>query len=75
MGGAQLRAGDHVTTLWWDEAITAVQVFTVDKLVDGPAVAIEPMSCPPDAFNSGTGLIRLVPGATWTAEWGIQSVS
>ena len=75
VGVAELRAGEHVTTLWWDEAITAVQVFTVDDLAGAAAVAIEPMSCPPDAFNSGTGLVRLEPGATWHAEWGIQALA
>jgi aldose 1-epimerase len=29
------------------------------------------MSCPPDAFNSGVGLIVLEPGASWTGTWGI----
>ncbi|MDQ1722318.1 MAG: aldose 1-epimerase, partial [Pseudonocardiales bacterium] len=34
-------------------------------------LAIEPMSCPANAFNSGEGLIRLEPGADWTGDWGI----
>jgi len=35
------------------------------------SIAIEPMTCPPDAFRSGTGLLRLEPGASWHASWGI----
>ena len=30
------------------------------------------MTCAPDAFNSGDGLIILEPGVTWTGSWGIQ---
>jgi aldose 1-epimerase len=47
-------------------------VFTVDDLAHGvPAIAIEPMTCPADAFNTGTGLMVLEPGASWTGSWGI----
>ena len=35
------------------------------------AVAVEPMSCPPDAFRSGTDLVVLHPGGRWTGSWGI----
>jgi aldose 1-epimerase len=35
-------------------------------------VAIEPMSCPANAFNSGDGLIRLEPGRGWSGSWGIR---
>ena len=49
-----------------------VQVFTYDDLGGrGPGVALEPMSCASDAFNSGDGLVVLDPGATWTGHWGI----
>jgi len=37
-------------------------------------VAIEPMTCPPNAFVSGTDLITLEPGETVTHQWGIQAV-
>lgn len=58
--------------LWFDEAFHYLQVFTRDDLGEtGPAVAIEPMSCAPDAFNSGAGLIILEPGDSWTGSWGI----
>jgi aldose 1-epimerase len=32
-------------------------------------LALEPMTCAPDAFNSGAGLVRLAPGAEHTAAW------
>lgn len=55
-----------------------VQVHTGD--VPGNAadsrlgVAVEPMTCPPDAFNSGTDLVVLPPGGTHTAGWRIHAV-
>jgi aldose 1-epimerase len=50
-----------------------VQVFTPSDLVGrGRALAVEPMTCPPDALNSGDRLITLAPDETWSASWGIR---
>ena len=40
-----------------------VQAYTADEL-SRPGVAIEPMTCPPNAFNSGEDLIALKVGQT-----------
>ncbi len=70
----ELRAGDRVSRLWWDAStFTTVQVFTLPALVDGPAVAVEPMTCAANAFNTGADLIVLEPGGRWSAEWGIDA--
>lgn len=37
-----------------------------------PAIAIEPMTAPPDALRSGEGLIWLEPGASWSGSWGLR---
>ena len=37
----------------------------------GQAVAIEPMTAPADAFNSGMGLRWLAAGEEWVVRWGI----
>jgi aldose 1-epimerase len=66
-------------TLWGDENMAYVQVFTPsifpvrtgDTTQLGQAIAIEPMTAPADAFNSGEGLTWLAPGADWTVRWGI----
>lgn len=64
----------RATALWADPAVRWVQVFTPDDLGGrGRAVAVEPMTCPPDALNSGTDLHVLAPGETWTVWWGIRS--
>ncbi|QDE33696.1 aldose 1-epimerase family protein [Microbacterium foliorum] len=59
-------------TLWQGAGFDFVQVYTTDKYPgQSLAVAIEPMTAPADALNSGIGLRRLNPGETWTLEWGI----
>ena len=35
------------------------------------SIAVEPMSCPPDALATGVDLVRLEPGASWAGRWGI----
>lgn len=68
-----LSGPDGAVELWADPEFGWVQVFTPsDHPGRGRAVAIEPMTCPPDALNSGTGLITLEPGATWTGSWGLR---
>ena len=66
----------RAVAVWGDEAFGWVQVFTAkgeDTGVDGPrGIAVEPMSCPADAFNSGQGLVVLTPGESWTGTWGIS---
>jgi aldose 1-epimerase len=49
-------------------------LFTGDPLPDVArrSLAVEPMTCPPDAFRSGVALIRLEPGRSFTTNWGIR---
>lgn len=75
-GGVKVRhrlsGPDGTTELWADPVFAWVQVFTPDDHPGrGRAVAVEPMTCPPDALNSGAGLVELAPGETFTASWGI----
>ena len=65
--------------LFWDPKVLPwVQAFTADlgkpDFPDRTGIAVEAMSCPADAFNSGTDLVRLEPGATHTASWHIRAV-
>ena len=63
--------------LWTDPAFGWVQVFSADPAKDcgypgkGRALAIEPMTAPPDALRSGIDLIELAPGAFWSACFGL----
>lgn len=63
----------HGVELWADPVFKWVQVYTADEFPGrGRAVAIEPMTCPPDALNSGIDLIALPPGENWIAQWGLR---
>ena len=67
--------GSAEVTVWGDEKFKWWQVFTGDTLHGERfrrSVAIEPMTCPPDAFRSGRDLIVLQPGRPWSATWGIR---
>ncbi len=71
-GRAEVRTRSGGAALWFDAAFGYLQVYTTEDFAPGvPAVAIEPMTCPADAFNTGDGLIVLPPGGAWSASWGI----
>jgi aldose 1-epimerase len=77
-------AGSGVAMVW-DASCPWVQLYTSDQ-PDGAAnpahraaVAVEPMTCAPDAFNAAsypydTGLIVIEPGADTTAAWRIEAI-
>lgn len=61
--------------LWADESFGFVQAFTHGSFATlekgSVAVAIEPMTAPANALNSGLGLRWLNPGEAMKARWGI----
>lgn len=62
-------------TLWWDTAFPWVQVHTADRpepRYHRVALAVEPMTCPPDALRSGVDLVVLAPGEAHAGRWGIR---
>ncbi|MYS84010.1 aldose 1-epimerase family protein [Embleya scabrispora] len=69
-------SGSHGTDLWLGEGAEFVQVYTGDTLPE-PArrrgIAVEPMSCPADAFRSRAGLVELEPGAEHVFRWGLRA--
>jgi len=74
----QLEGADgRRSAVWMDEAFRHVMVFTGDTVEPASrrrrGIAIEPMTCPPNALATGTDLVRLEPGSTWRATWGIQA--
>ncbi|NNN12881.1 MAG: aldose 1-epimerase family protein, partial [Acidimicrobiaceae bacterium] len=58
-------SGDSIT-LWMDKKYDFIQIYSADRVLDPNrrrmSIALEPMTCAPDAFNSGNGLITLNPG-------------
>ncbi|HTW15988.1 MAG TPA: aldose 1-epimerase family protein [Nocardioides sp.] len=67
--------GAHEVALWVDEAFPYLMVYSADQVRDPGrrrrAVAVEPMSCPPQAFRTGTDVVHLEPGEGWRGRWGI----
>ena len=68
-GGVEIRA---------DASFGWVQVFTCPDFPRGPAtvraLALEPMTAPPDALNSGIDLRWLEPGAEWALRWSLHAI-
>jgi aldose 1-epimerase len=60
-------------TLWVDDAYPYLMLFTGDPLpdVNRRSLAVEPMTCPPNAFRTGEAVIRLEPGRSVVSRWGI----
>jgi aldose 1-epimerase len=70
-----LRSPDGRTvSLWQDESCGYVHVFVTTEFPGrAKAVAIEPMTGPANAFNSGEGLRWLAPGEQFSMTWGIAA--
>jgi len=61
--------------IWQDSAFDWIQVCTgtAPPGKRRPKLAVEPMTCPPDAFRSRTGLHVLEPGRGVETTWGIAA--
>lgn len=62
--------------VWMDESFRHATVYT-GETVQPPdrrrhGLAVEPMTCPPNALVTGEDLIVLQPGESWTGRWGIE---
>ncbi|WP_327281358.1 MULTISPECIES: gluconokinase, GntK/IdnK-type [unclassified Streptomyces] len=68
-------SGQHGIDVRLVEGVRYVQLYTGDTLAEPGrrrrGIAIEPMSCPADAFRSGTALTVLEPGGTHVFRWGL----
>jgi aldose 1-epimerase len=61
--------------LWVDEHYPIVELYTGDTLSEARrrrGLGTEPMTCPPNAFQTGEGLVRLEPGQTARSQWGAR---
>ena len=70
------RRSSDAVEVWADDRFGWAQVYVTRELpglpAGGLAVALEPMTAPPDAFNSGTDLHWLPPSSRWVRNWGID---
>ncbi len=66
-----------IAQLWVDNTYRLIEVFTSDTLSPDRrrrGLGAEPMTCPPNAFQTGEQVIRLEPGASITSAWGVELV-
>jgi len=69
-------AGQGVVMRWGEEC-RWLQVHTADLPAPKPSrigLAVEPMTCPPDAFNSGRDLVILPGGGSSVVQWQIAGL-
>ena len=76
-GRARVTLSDEGASLamWLGEGFDYLMIYSGDTLAPPrrrQGLAVEPMSCAPNAFQSGEGLVRLEPGQAHEAEWGIE---
>lgn len=67
-----VEAGGRRVEMWADDSVRWAQVFTPPTR---DALALEPMTCGPDAFNDGPthdSMQTLAPGEATSCEWGIR---
>lgn len=75
----RLRAPDgQGAAVWLDENYPYVELFTGDTVPDPKrrrrGLGAEPMTAPPNAFQSSTDVARLEPGASSSASWGLRAL-
>ena len=66
----------HTVELSVDRNCPYLQVYTGDQLERGrrrTAVAVEPMTAPPDSLRSGKDVLVLEPGQRWAGTWRVAS--
>lgn len=71
----RLRGAAGELELAVDEAWPWLQVYTGDTLPAGErrrSLAVEPMTCPPNALADGTDLVVLEPGEAWSGTWTLR---
>jgi aldose 1-epimerase len=73
---ARLTAPDGTRTeMWVDHHYPIIEIYTGDTLSPPRrrvGLGTEPMTCPPNAFQTGNGLTRLEPGQSLTTTWGAR---
>ncbi|MEP6652506.1 MAG: aldose 1-epimerase family protein [Myxococcales bacterium] len=80
-GRARIRLagpkGGPSIELAMDATFRYVVVYTQDTLPDTAhrrhAVCLEPLTCAPNAFNSGKGLLTLEPGKSYRGAWSLET--
>lgn len=71
------RVDGWTAELWADQSYPVLEVYTGDTLAPARrrrGLAVEPMTCPPNALQTGDGIVRLEPGEAHVSRWGVRLV-
>lgn len=75
----RLSGPDGKTTeVWVDGGYPIIELYTGDTLAPARrrrGLGTEPMTCPPNALQTGQSIVRLEPGETVTTTWGARLAS
>jgi aldose 1-epimerase len=67
--------GDGDVAVWLDASYRYVMLYTGDSIAQAErrrrALGVEPMTCAPNAFQTGDGLLVLGPGERFSGTWGV----
>lgn len=69
----RLTGATHTVEVWGEDMLPWVQIYTRPER---DTIAVEPMTCGPDAFNEGPthdDLVVLAPGHQHLATWGVRA--
>lgn len=69
------RPDGTTAEIWVDQSYPIIEIYTADTLAAPRrrrGLGTEPMTCPPNAFQTGDGVIHLEPGASTTSTWGAR---
>ncbi len=67
-----LHGDDGATAAaWMREPLRVWQLCSDPSPAPRPGLAVEPMTCPANAFRTGDRLHALAPGASWLLQWGL----
>ncbi len=67
------RADGMRTSVWMEAPLRVWQLFSGDDPAPREGIAVEPMSCAANAFNTGHLVHRIEPSETFEARWGITA--
>ncbi|RZS32269.1 aldose 1-epimerase [Herbihabitans rhizosphaerae] len=71
------RPGGRNVEMWMDRGYGYLQVYTDDGPDGHPprsGITVEPVSCAPNCFNTGDGLVVLEPGERWRGSFGYRTM-
>ena len=68
-------ADGRTASLWLDASYPVLQLYSGDTLAperQRHGLGAEPMTCPPNALQTGDGIVTLAPSESFVGRWGVE---